>query len=61
MYLLVQLSPFSLQGDADPNGYYGGFSPLLYAAREGDTKYLKRLLQAGADPNADVNIYFCLC
>ena len=45
-------STFSLQVGADPNLYCGGSSPLTSAAKEGDTKFLKRLLEAGSDPNS---------
>ncbi|XP_042020526.1 poly [ADP-ribose] polymerase tankyrase-1-like isoform X2 [Salvia splendens] len=41
-----------LEADADPNLYCGGPSPLASAAKEGDTKFLKRLLEAGSDPNS---------
>ncbi|KAL1568716.1 poly [ADP-ribose] polymerase tankyrase-1-like isoform X2 [Salvia divinorum] len=41
-----------LEADADANLYCGGSSPLASAAKEGDTKFLKCLLKAGADPNS---------
>ncbi|XP_047968382.1 poly [ADP-ribose] polymerase tankyrase-1-like isoform X2 [Salvia hispanica] len=41
-----------LEVGADPNLYCGGSSPLTSAAKEGDTKFLKRLLEAGSDPNS---------
>jgi ankyrin repeat protein len=39
--------------DADPVGYAnGGFTPLLFAAREGQIDSARRLVEAGADINA---------
>ncbi|XP_057801053.1 uncharacterized protein LOC131016380 isoform X2 [Salvia miltiorrhiza] len=32
--------------------YFIGFSPLSYAAKEGNARFLKSLLDAGADPNS---------
>ena len=52
-------STFSLQAGADPNLFFSGISPLGVAAIEGDTKFLKRLLKAKADPDA-VNFYISL-
>ena len=49
---------FSLQAGANPNLYYTGFSPLASAAKEGDKKFLKCLLEAKADPNAFQSVKF---
>ncbi|XP_042025226.1 ankyrin-1-like [Salvia splendens] len=43
-----------LEAGADPNLFFSGISPLGVAATEVDTKFLKRLLKANADPNADL-------
>ncbi|XP_047973581.1 ankyrin-1-like [Salvia hispanica] len=43
-----------LEAGADPNLFFSGISPLGVAAIEGDTKFLKRLLKAKADPDADL-------
>ncbi|XP_042018902.1 uncharacterized protein LOC121766703 [Salvia splendens] len=43
-----------LEAGADPNLFFSGISPLGVAAKEGDTKFLKRLLKAKADPDADL-------
>ncbi|KAL1568720.1 E3 ubiquitin-protein ligase mib1-like [Salvia divinorum] len=40
-----------LAAKANPNLYFSGLSPLGFAAKEGDTIFLKCLLQAKADPN----------
>ncbi|KAL1547158.1 ankyrin repeat domain-containing protein 17-like isoform X2 [Salvia divinorum] len=40
-----------LKAKANPNKYFSGFGPLSYAAREVDTRFLKALLEADADPN----------
>ncbi|XP_042057337.1 ankyrin repeat domain-containing protein 17-like isoform X2 [Salvia splendens] len=40
-----------LKAKADPNKYFSGFGPLSYAAREADTRFLKALLEADADPD----------
>ena len=45
----------SSAGNADPRGVFevlqGGYTPLLFAAREGDTESVRLLLAAGADVN----------
>ncbi|XP_057809485.1 uncharacterized protein LOC131023870 isoform X2 [Salvia miltiorrhiza] len=40
-----------LKGKADPNQYLYGLNTLSHAAKEGDTRYLNRLIEAGADPS----------
>ena len=52
----------SLQGKADPNFYVAGLSPMQYAAKEGDTKFLEYLIKAKGDPNSSdkVNFYVSL-
>ena len=52
----------SLQGKADPNFYFAGLSPMQYAAKEGDTKFLEYLIKAKGDPNSSdkVNFYVSL-
>ncbi|XP_047965484.1 uncharacterized protein LOC125209952 [Salvia hispanica] len=41
-----------LEGKADPNFYVAGLSPMQYAAKEGDTKFLEYLIKAKGDPNS---------
>ncbi|XP_042020513.1 inversin-B-like isoform X3 [Salvia splendens] len=42
---------FLLAAKANPNMYVSGLSPLGFAAKEGDTRFLKCLLRSNADPN----------
>ncbi|XP_042020516.1 ankyrin-1-like isoform X2 [Salvia splendens] len=47
-----------LKAGADPNLYFSGLNPLGFAAKEEDTRFLKRLLIAKADPNSsETDIY----
>ncbi|KAG6396820.1 hypothetical protein SASPL_142977 [Salvia splendens] len=41
-----------LEAGANPNVHYTGLSPLGFAAKQDDTKFLKRLLEAKANPDS---------